>query len=120
MLDIGNSEDWLALHISFAPCLIGYGEIARRLYHDPRTKRENNPYWKWVLNYVADDYSLAVKTGRGESNPQRPAIIQLIKVSELLEKHAVRQSPYRLFELLQIFIRATKVRHQKCFSRRVR
>jgi thiaminase len=48
-----------------APCLIGYGVIARRLYDDPKTKREGNIYWQWIENYVADDYAEAVKIGSG-------------------------------------------------------
>ena len=65
VLDIGQSEDWLALQISMAPCLIGYGEIAKRLHADPKTKREGNIYWKWIENYVADDFTEAVKVGSG-------------------------------------------------------
>jgi thiaminase len=48
-----------------APCLIGYGEIAKRLHADLKTKREGNIYWKWIENYVADDYSEAVRVGSG-------------------------------------------------------
>lgn len=66
VLDIGQSQDWLALQISMAPCLIGYGVIARRLYNDPKTKREGNIYWKWIQAYVADDYTEAVETGTGK------------------------------------------------------
>lgn len=68
VLDIGMSQDWLALQIALAPCLIGYGEIAKRLYADPKTKREGNIYWKWIENYVADDYVEAVMVGSGEWN----------------------------------------------------
>jgi thiaminase len=49
-----------------APCLIGYGVIARRLYDDPLTKREGNIYWKWIENYVADDFAEAVRVGSGK------------------------------------------------------
>lgn len=66
LLDIGQAQDWLALQISLTPCLIGYGVIATRLYDDPNTKREGNIYWKWIENYVADDYTEAVKVGSGE------------------------------------------------------
>jgi thiaminase len=66
VLDVGHSEDWFALQIAMAPCLIGYGVIARRLYDDPLAKREGNIYWKWIENYVADDYAEAVKVGSGE------------------------------------------------------
>ncbi len=66
MLDVGQSEDWLALQVSFAPCLIGYAVIARRLYDDPSTVREGNIYWKWIENYTDTDYTTAVKVGSGE------------------------------------------------------
>ena len=66
MRDVGQSEDWLALQVSFAPCLLGYGAIAKRLYDDPKTIRDGNRYWKWIENYVAEHYSEAVKTGSGE------------------------------------------------------
>lgn len=66
MLDIGQSEDWLALQVAMAPCLLGYGAIAKHLHEDPRSKREGNIYWTWIQNYVADDYTAAVKTGSGE------------------------------------------------------
>ena len=65
VLDIGQSQDWFALQIALAPCLIGYGEIAKRLYADPGTKREGNIYWKWIQNYVAEDYVEAVNVGSG-------------------------------------------------------
>ena len=64
VLDIGLAEDWFALQIALLPCLLGYGMIARRLYDDPKTKRNGNTYWKWIENYVADDYTGAVSLGR--------------------------------------------------------
>lgn len=63
VLDVGQSEDWFALQIALSPCLIGYGAIAQRLYADPKTKREGNIYWKWIENYVAEDYAEAVRIG---------------------------------------------------------
>lgn len=65
MLEIGNSEDWLALQVSLAPCLLGYGMIAERLFDDPKTKREGNRYFKWIEQYVSEDFRDAVKKGRG-------------------------------------------------------
>lgn len=94
VLDIGQSEDWFGLQIALMPCLIGYGHIARRLYDDPETKREENSYWNWVEQYVAEDYTEAVKAGL-----------------EIIEKHAVLQSPSRIEQLVEIFIHATKVNH---------
>ncbi|KAH8821525.1 thiamine biosynthesis protein-like protein (Thi-4) [Xylogone sp. PMI_703] len=95
VLDVGQSEDWIALQIAMAPCLIGYGHIAQRLFNDPETKREGNIYWKWIENYVADDYVEAVRIGSGQK--------------ELIEKHMVQQSPSRIEELVKIFIHATNM-----------
>ena len=68
VLDIGNSEDWFSLQIALAPCLLGYGEIGRRLHDDPTTSRgEANPYWKWIANYVDTDYVQAVDAGKGSA-----------------------------------------------------
>lgn len=66
VLDIGSSDDSLALQIALSPCLIGYGEIGRRLYNDPKTVREGNPYWRWISNYAKDDYTESVIIGTGE------------------------------------------------------
>ncbi len=67
VLDIGLSQDWLALQVALAPCLVGYGEIAKRLHADCKTKRDGNIYWKWIETYIADDYSEAVRVGSGEN-----------------------------------------------------
>lgn len=63
ILDVGQSDDWLALQMALAPCLLGYGAIARRLYTEKSTVRAGNRYWKWIENYVADDYTQAVAVG---------------------------------------------------------
>ncbi|PWY73644.1 DNA polymerase alpha, catalytic subunit [Aspergillus heteromorphus CBS 117.55] len=92
ILDVGQSEDWLALQMALAPCLLGYGAIAQRLHADKDTLREGNRYWKWIENYVAEDYTEAVRLG-----------------SELLETHMRQVSPSRVEELIKIFIRATEL-----------
>lgn len=69
VLDIGQSEDWLALQIALLPCLIGYGIIARRLFDDPGTERDGNKYWKWIQTYVAEDYGEAMQIGKGTCGP---------------------------------------------------
>lgn len=56
----------MGLQIALAPCLLGYGAVAKHLYSDPRSKREGNTYWTWIENYVAEDYVAAVRTGSGE------------------------------------------------------
>jgi thiaminase len=63
VLDIGQSQDWLALQIALLPCLIGYGIIARRLYDDPSTVREGSKYWKWIEQYVGQEYIDAMVRG---------------------------------------------------------
>ncbi|KAK5197219.1 trifunctional hydroxymethylpyrimidine kinase/phosphomethylpyrimidine kinase/thiaminase [Exophiala xenobiotica] len=94
VLDVGHSEDWLAIQMALAPCLLGYGETARRLYADPQSKttEQGNKYWRWVENYVADDYTEAVRVGR-----------------DLIEQHITKQSPSRIEELVNIFVRATEM-----------
>jgi len=69
VLDTGSSDDWLALQIALAPCLIGYGVIAKRLHADSNTLREGNRYWKWIENYAAEDYDEAVELGIGTLGP---------------------------------------------------
>ncbi|KAL9094698.1 MAG: hypothetical protein Q9165_002968 [Trypethelium subeluteriae] len=64
-LDIGQSEDWLALQIALLPCLLGYGMIGQRLRSDPTTVKEGNQYFEWIENYVADDFTEAVRVGSG-------------------------------------------------------
>jgi thiaminase len=107
VLDVGQSEDWLALQIALAPCLIGYGEIAKRLHADPQTKRDGNIYWKWIETYVAEDYSEAVRTGSCES-PRIHLPFEAEVKKALIERHAILQSPSRIEELVKIFIHATR------------
>lgn len=99
ILDIGASGDLLGLYVALAPCLLGYGEVARRLYEDTderRSKREGNRYWRWVENYVAEDYREAVRKGR-----------------DVLEREAVRCGVAfgkgRLEELVGIFAEAARL-----------
>lgn len=94
VLDIGQSQDWLALQIALLPCLIGYGIIARRLYDDPQTVREGSKYWEWIKQYVGQEYVNAMMRG-----------------SDLIEEHAGKQSVSRVEELAQIFVHATNVSH---------
>ncbi|KAI6784751.1 uncharacterized protein J7T54_007844 [Emericellopsis cladophorae] len=92
VVDVGQSEDWLALQVAQAPCLLGYAAVARMLHRHPETKRKDNTYWEWIENYIAEDYSEAVRLG-----------------SDLLEEHAALQSPTRVEELVKIFVHATKM-----------
>ncbi|KAL7894998.1 Phosphomethylpyrimidine kinase domain-containing protein [Trichoderma sp. SZMC 28014] len=92
VLDIGQSEDWLALQMALAPCLLGYGAVAQMLHAHADTVRDGNTYWAWIENYIADDYVEAVRLG-----------------SELIEKNIRLQSPSRIEELIKIFVHATKM-----------
>ena len=50
---------------------------------------DGNPYFRWIENYVAEDFCEAVEVGR-----------------RLLEDHAVRLSPERVEEVVEIFSEA--------------
>lgn len=101
VLDVGQAGDWLGLQVALAPCLLGYGAVAQMLHGAAETARgDDNVYYKWILNYVADDYTAAVRTG-----------------SELIESHAVRLGPSRVEELVKIFIHATKVSRDSIVER---
>lgn len=111
ILDVGQSEDWLALQMALTPCLIGYGAIAKRLHAGENTLREGNAYWKWIENYVADDYTEAVRLGSGKSYCKERAehLTNSCHVIALLEDHMQRVSPSRMEELIKIFVRATEL-----------
>lgn len=91
ILDTGSKQDWLGLQVALSPCLFGYLEAADRRYKDPQSVSRGNPYWRWVENYLADDYVEASNTGR-----------------ELLETHVMNVSPERLEQLVTIFAQATE------------
>lgn len=107
ILDVGQSQDWIALQMALAPCLIGYSAIARRLAADKHTLQQGNRYWRWVENYTADDYTEAVRLGSGTSSSILSS--SCLMPAELLEKHLVDVSPHRLDELIDIFMRATEL-----------
>lgn len=67
LLDVGHSQDLLALQVALAPCTLGYGAVAQMLYHHPNTKKDakDNIYWNWIENYVAEDYREAVQLASG-------------------------------------------------------
>jgi thiaminase len=110
ILDVGQSEDWLALQMALAPCLIGYGAIAKRLHSEEGTLRQGNKYWKWIENYVADDYTEAVQLGSGKLCTCRvKQSTDLCIFAALLEKHMQHVSPSRMEELIKIFLRATEL-----------
>lgn len=95
LIDIGAKNDWFSLQVALSPCLFGYIEAASNLKQDPKSSRENNPYWRWVENYTAEDFKDAVREGR-----------------ELLEEHVMKQSVNGIDKLVDIFATATKMECQ--------
>ncbi len=65
-LDCGQAGDLLDLLVVLAPCVVGYGEIGRRLGADPATKREGNPYAGWIETYAAADYRAVADGARAQ------------------------------------------------------
>ncbi|TKX19158.1 hydroxymethylpyrimidine/phosphomethylpyrimidine kinase-like protein [Elsinoe australis] len=101
ILDVGVQQDWFALQVALAPCLIGYGVVGERLGEgleveggegDGVAREEASYYRRWIENYVAEDYKEAVRKG-----------------TALIEEHAVRQGPERIEELVGVFVHATKM-----------
>ncbi|KAM3436570.1 hypothetical protein NHJ13734_005034 [Beauveria thailandica] len=94
VLDVGQSDDLLALQVALAPCLLGYGAVAQMLAAHPATVRDPqaNKYWPWIETYGAADYVEAVRLG-----------------SDIIEKKIRDCSPARIEELVKIFIHGTKM-----------
>lgn len=61
VLDAGMSGDLLDLHVALAPCIVGYGEIARWILQQPFTRLEGNPYRSWIEMYAGTEYQSLVK-----------------------------------------------------------
>lgn len=64
VLDAGMSGDLVDLHVALAPCIIGYGEIARWILQQPFTRRDGNPYADWIAMYAGDEYQALVASER--------------------------------------------------------
>jgi len=94
ILDIGATRSPFLLQVAFAPCLLGYGAIARRIHSEASasTPTTQNPYQKWIDTYIGEDYAEAERVG-----------------SELLERGAVGLSRAGLEEAVEVFVGATKV-----------
>ncbi|KAJ2961322.1 hypothetical protein NQZ79_g3419 [Umbelopsis isabellina] len=93
VLDQGATGDAMDLQVAMAPCSLGYGEIGRKLYNDPNTKREGNPYWQWIVNYAAEDFQASVDENRA--------------LLEKLALHHISTSATRWSEVCEIFKQAT-------------
>src|ERR1700754_3332046 len=56
VLDCGAAGDLLDLHITLAPCVIGYAEIGRKLAPNGADALGNHPYREWIGEYASDGY----------------------------------------------------------------
>jgi len=93
VLDCGMRGDALDLMAALAPCVVGYAEIGRALDDDPATRRDGNPYSRWIDMYASDDYWRMA----------RDAVDQLDRLAERLGGAA------RFAKLSQIFTQATRL-----------
>jgi thiaminase/transcriptional activator TenA len=96
VLERGMAGDVLDLHTALAPCVVGYGEIARALLDDPATRHEGNPYRAWIDAYAGEEYQALANAAR-----------------EQLDAMASRRlSAARLPALISTFSRATRLEAQ--------
>lgn len=58
VLEAGYSGDFLDLLAALAPCVLGYGEIGRRL---AREGAADTPYRDWIETYAGEDYQRACR-----------------------------------------------------------
>lgn len=93
VLERGLAGDALDLAVALAPCVIGYGEIGRRLAVDPATKKDGNPYADWIAMYAGDEYQEVT----------RAAVDQLDRLAD------ARLTPARLESLTTTFAQATRL-----------
>lgn len=93
VLERGAAGDLLDLHVALAPCIVGYGEIGRRLAGDPATLRDGNPYEAWIAMYAGKEYQDAVAD-------------EIATLERLMER---RGGPGRIDALQQIFRTATRL-----------
>jgi len=66
VLDSGQRGDALDLAVALAPCVLGYGEIGRRLAGDPATRRDGNAYGEWIDAYAGEDYQAVARDAGAE------------------------------------------------------
>jgi thiaminase (transcriptional activator TenA) len=93
VLEKGMSGDILDLYVALAPCVLGYGEIGKRLGVSADTNRDQNPYLPWIEMYSDAEYQ-SVADG---------AIIQIDKLA------MSRFTENRFESLSKTFREATKL-----------
>ncbi|GHC63774.1 thiaminase II [Limoniibacter endophyticus] len=92
VLDTGLRGDLLDLHVALAPCIIGYGVIAKWVEAQPGFDASSNPYASWAAMYAGEDYQKAMN-------------------AELtwLDGRLAHISDQRLAELARIFAEASRL-----------
>lgn len=93
VLDCGMAGDILDLMVALSPCVIGYGEIGKRLMEEGADASGDNPYLPWIEMYAGEDYREVMITAR----------------DQLDHLAAKRMTEERFPELARIFGRATKL-----------
>lgn len=93
VLERGMAGDLLDLHVALAPCIVGYGEIGRRLAEDPETLKNGNPYGEWIAMYAGQEYRDVMAA-------------ELATLDSLMER---RGGPGRMGSLQEIFRTATRL-----------
>jgi len=58
VLETGFSGDFLDLLAALAPCVLGYGEIGRRL----AAEKTSDAYREWIATYAGEDYQSVCRT----------------------------------------------------------
>lgn len=96
VLDAGLSGDFLDLLAALMPCVLGYGEIGRRLAIGAAA---DTPYRPWIETYAGAEYQQACDQAGGlldtaiarrlgndpQSSPRWPAIVQRFATATRLE-----------------------------------
>jgi len=66
VLERGMAGDLLDLQVALAPCVIGYGEIAKALAADPQMRRSGNPFEPWIAMYAGADYQAVAEGAKAQ------------------------------------------------------
>jgi thiaminase (transcriptional activator TenA) len=64
LLETFRLGDLLELHVALAPCVVGYGEIGRKLAGEPGAVDPSNPYREWIAEYSGEAYQEVAAAAR--------------------------------------------------------
>ncbi|WP_068083187.1 thiaminase II [Polycladidibacter stylochi] len=85
VLDAGMRGDIFDLKVALAPCVIGYGEIARRLAQVPNALDSENPYAPWIKEYSGEDYLRLMEEAKTELNELAQAYLTNARRPQIME-----------------------------------